>query len=719
MSESRPSRLPLPSGAHSVRPIRPFRRAHDRGWFVASLAVHVLALLALVYLTPVREIVREIVERTRPQATMSAQEIDALAESIEFRTAERVQENAEELDRVLGEMAEIQGDVAQNFLTFDEQRRRSAAEDALQEMEQAVEQMQEAARSIERGATVEEVDRPQALGEQAQDRARRKLEMVGFDVSDPARKQRTAIEQHQAAKSAHDAHRDRIDELAYARREVEVVETELGKRREALKRARDAGDSAARQQDLQRSVNAEQKRANELKGKADAAARERDKQRQVSADLQRRAIEAQQSAVDALRGAIEQRSQMLAQLPPSQGGAGQSGESALRLPPSASRDGAEDEAADIGEIYERARDSEDRIAGTLKEVRAMDLAMVRDMELEDARGDIDVVRPVRPDLDRELLREAVRTDRRFEEHKAEMEKALRETTSMVNLAYHMLEMATQSVEKMKFGSGAEADLGEMERPQFELIIRELAMEDVAGRFSDLSGLMAAVEQQEAEGAEEEGAEAGAAALGAMQDIEDLTREGLPEGPRFMLGEDGFDEGDFPQLSPDVPAVGARKMSPGGVPGKWMYIDSWWTLGPFPNPERINIDREFPPDSLVDLDATYVGKENRTIRWRFVQSDVPEVIPADAEEYGIWYAYTEFECDQPRDVWIATGTDDRGTLKINGVPVWISSKRLKGWDIDEVWRRVHFRQGVNRILFRVENGWQHIAFSITLRLVDQQ
>ena len=91
------------------------------------------------------------------------------------------------------------------------------------------------------------------------------------------------------------------------------------------------------------------------------------------------------------------------------------------------------------------------------------------------------------------------------------------------------------------------------------------------------------------------------------------------------------------------------------------------------------------------------------------------MPINAEPYGIWYAYTEFYCDRPRDALIAMGTDDRGTLKINGVPVWISSKRLKGWDIDEVWRKVHFNQGVNRILYRVENGWMHIAFSLVMRL----
>ena len=183
---------------------------------------------------------------------------------------------------------------------------------------------------------------------------------------------------------------------------------------------------------------------------------------------------------------------------------------------------------------------------------------------------------------------------------------------------------------------------------------------------------------------------------------------------------GFGEGAgaFPKLPPDVPAVGAHVLNADGRPTEFMYIDSWYTICPFPNPNRINIDREFPPDSLVDLDATYVGKDGRTMRWQFVQSEKPQIIPADPDQYGIWYAYTEFYCDKPHDVWIAAGTDDRGTLKINGVPVWISSKRLKGWQIDEVWRRIHLQQGVNRILYRVENGWLHVGFSLVLKLDDQ-
>ncbi len=260
-----------------------------------------------------------------------------------------------------------------------------------------------------------------------------------------------------------------------------------------------------------------------------------------------------------------------------------------------------------------------------------------------------------------------------------MRKALRETTSMVNLAHRMLDMANQSAARLKFGTDVPtAAMRQPDASDFELLIRELAMEDVAGRISDMSGAMQAA-QQMMQGA------AGPAGPGrARARMQGAGHQGPDPGRGRRPGPHGHGHRwrgrgrHFPKLPPDVPAVGARNsIETGGVPTQFMYINSWYTIGPFPNPNRINIDREFPPDSLIDLDATYTGKGGKTIRWKFVQSDKAQVIPADPDQYGIWYAYTEFYCDQPRDIWIACGTDDRGTLKINGVPVWISSQAPEG------------------------------------------
>ncbi len=691
MSVSKQSSYPIDRGER----LRLRRRRRGRGRrisFLVSTVLHGLGIAALVYLTPVRELVQEFIEQVRPEQTMSAASLEDLAEAIAERTAEQIERNTAEMGRVLGKMHDIHAEMSGEFVTFDAGRRQSAARDAAAEMEKAVAEMDEATRSIGEAAPIETTDRHQALAEQAQERAADKLAMAQFDVAAAAVRHRDAQETHQSAKSTHDAHRDRIAAVVQRRR---ALATQHQRGEQILKGVQKMREANRSEQDIEREVArlAGQERITEEAAVHVAAmATERDELRPLSVHMQERALDAQKEALAALQQAIEEQGDAppeAAPLPPP----------ALKLPP----DVAAAEGADVPMLYDGARLMEDRIAESFKEVRALDLAMVRDMELAQARGDIDVVRPVRPGLDAELLREAVRTGPLFEAHKEELRKALRETNSMVRLARRMLEMSTQSAARLKFGTDAPMREQPLDALEFQLIIRELAMEEVSGRFSDMAAMMLAAEQ--------------AGGSSRRLDYEDLTGALMEDGPLPMFGADDFGVGDLPELSPDVPAVGARKISAGGEPGNWMFIDSWWTLGPFPNPNRINIDREFPPDSLVDLDASYVGKGGRTIRWQFVQSDVPEIVPADAEPYGIWYAYTEFYCDRPRDVIIAMGTDDRGELKINGIPVWISSKQLKGWDIDEVWRRVHFNQGVNRLLFRVENGWVHIGFSLTMLLED--
>ena len=169
----------------------------------------------------------------------------------------------------------------------------------------------------------------------------------------------------------------------------------------------------------------------------------------------------------------------------------------------------------------------------------------------------------------------------------------------------------------------------------------------------------------------------------------------------------------------------------GIPAKWMYVQDWYVIGPFPNPDRVNLRRKFPPESVVDLDATYVGKDGRTIKWEFMQTrnSTPkeswrsdgkaEIVPYNAEEYGIWYAYAEVFADAACDRWIAVGSDDRSDIWVNDAPVWGSSNKLKSWRIDEGYRRIRLNKGRNRILARIENGWHALGWSVCISLEDGQ
>ena len=168
-----------------------------------------------------------------------------------------------------------------------------------------------------------------------------------------------------------------------------------------------------------------------------------------------------------------------------------------------------------------------------------------------------------------------------------------------------------------------------------------------------------------------------------------------------------------------------------VPGRWMFVDSWYLIGPFDNEGRVNIDKQFPPESIVDLDATYLGKRGQPLRWEFYQSPEARIIPpfdsynpqpaggtdlafkTRGLEYIIYYAYTELRAIEACDIWIAVGSDDFSKLWIEDQLVWASGKQHKSWRLDEGYRKVRLKKGVNRVLLRVENGHSRTDFSLIL------
>jgi hypothetical protein len=171
-------------------------------------------------------------------------------------------------------------------------------------------------------------------------------------------------------------------------------------------------------------------------------------------------------------------------------------------------------------------------------------------------------------------------------------------------------------------------------------------------------------------------------------------------------------------SGSIQAIPGRRVTGSGAPrAPWMFVDSWYVVGPFPNPARKNLNTPFPPELLVDLDATYLGKNGRTVRWQFWQANSPKMVPPNWEEYAVYYYYTELYFDRPRDAWIAIGSDDKSTLWLNGQMVWMSADQLKGWNLGEGLRRVHFKAGRNPVLLRLENGWRGVVASVVISLKD--
>ena len=342
---------------------------------------------------------------------------------------------------------------------------------------------------------------------------------------------------------------------------------------------------------------------------------------------------------------------------------------------------------DIVDVYDRAVAHLEKICDDYRRIKALQLSKRLDMAFGEAYDNISSVMPNLDPIDRKLLRRDIRRPEDIQVHKEEVEQVKAQVEMMIDLTTKLLEEIEQKkqeiaeelqqmehrditleeiVAREEFDPEEEVDVSE-EREQsqqpLEQQLREVAQQDDAERVKDLTPIMHQLiarrdqrrqqqkqqleERQRRKEAEEEKNDEQAEEekrpepRRPRQDIADLTKEAAEEErrqPRFISSDIRAGSG-LQRLDTENYILG-RTVKEGTEPVEWVFIDTWWTIGPFPNPQRKNITRKFPPENVIDLDGEYPGKDGRLVEWQFVQSNEPRVDPVNAEPYGIWYAYPE-------------------------------------------------------------------------------
>lgn len=367
---------------------------------------------------------------------------------------------------------------------------------------------------------------------------------------------------------------------------------------------------------------------------------------------------------------------------------------------------------DIVDLYDEAVAHLQTVCDDYQRIKAIQLARQRDIPYAEALENVSSVMPVLREINKDLLRKAIRDPKDIQVHKAEVEEVKKEIEMMIDLVAKLLkEIETIKAELTQDESARDLKLEEIvQKPDFDpkavapppksvervdanADLAEVAKEDEAHPAKDLTPIMH-----------------------RLLDIKDLTKETEDGEPPVDLFKSTDDTGVLAAITdPKVNKTYGRKIREDGTPAEWMFVDTWYTIGPFDNANRRNLHRKFPPETVVDLDATYVGKGDKEIHWQWVQAHAPMVTPADPAEYAIYYAYTEVWCERPMDLWVAVGSDDKANVWLNGMPIWISGDQLKGWQVNEGFRKVTFSAGRNVFLYRVENGWLNIGFSLGIRV----
>lgn len=183
----------------------------------------------------------------------------------------------------------------------------------------------------------------------------------------------------------------------------------------------------------------------------------------------------------------------------------------------------------------------------------------------------------------------------------------------------------------------------------------------------------------------------------------------------------------PRLNQDMvraQALPGRRFSKAAARQGWLYVNTWYMIGPWENYGRDDFAIVHPPEVSIDFDAVYtdgqkgmgvaevdsdplkiIGDDVRldgTLRWKFMQSEsMHNTVPVTTGN-STYYAYTELYFDEAATMLVAIGTDDGGRLWINGKDVW-QDRGTSWYYIDEHIAPFHFQQGWNRVLIRLENS----------------
>jgi hypothetical protein len=337
----------------------------------------------------------------------------------------------------------------------------------------------------------------------------------------------------------------------------------------------------------------------------------------------------------------------------------------------------------IPELYEIAEQVEITTHGLYRQFRVLELARIQRVSLQEAARATQVAIPEHPAINKTIFSEEVlnTTDGKLDALKAELAKVMEEIGLMISAGSRMLELARLVDERFVTiwgAGGAGLGMGESGRP---------------GRLGDPFNGYSAPDPDAFEHA-----------------------WGVGVGPVVHMNE-VYPKTFGANLGDRKPKHGRKLMAQADEEGEWLFIDTWYIIGP--NQNRQGIDKKYPPESSldegIDLDAVYIGGDGRPVKWKWMQAiDIP-VIPFGPRDYAIWYAFTEIYAEKEQDRWCIFGSDDWGKTWLNGEVVYASGKTPHPWIPDRATKKIHFKKGYNRLLFKLENAWGRTGFSMCIYL----
>jgi hypothetical protein len=145
-----------------------------------------------------------------------------------------------------------------------------------------------------------------------------------------------------------------------------------------------------------------------------------------------------------------------------------------------------------------------------------------------------------------------------------------------------------------------------------------------------------------------------------------------------------------------------------------FITSWKLVAPFNNVGGKGFNVAYPPESGVDLKATYEGKDAK-IGWiEHTTTDEMGLVDLnktlDKFKGAIAYAYTEFQSEQEREIEIRIGSDCATKIWLNGQLIASNEIYHANMVFDQYLGRGKLKAGKNQILVKVAQNEQTEAWA---------
>ena len=152
-----------------------------------------------------------------------------------------------------------------------------------------------------------------------------------------------------------------------------------------------------------------------------------------------------------------------------------------------------------------------------------------------------------------------------------------------------------------------------------------------------------------------------------------------------------------------------------------FVERWFVTGPFDGSGEGRFHYPYPPEveylegKLRPHDSEYTTDlDPRVYSWKSVHADSTGFVDLRKAigpgNHRIAYASTRCTSSRARRVLFSVGTDDGGTVWLNGEEIWSREVR-RGWEDDQERFTGEFKEGVNEILVKVSQGIGGWGFSM--------